>query len=165
MLSRASRSNLKEQRPAFLLLEDGSFFSGKSLGKIGTTGGEVCFNTGMTGYQEIYSDPSYFGQIIINTHPHIGNYGVHQDEDESDGVKFSGLICNEFSSIYSREDAEGSLQDHLEAQNIVGISHLDTRGLVKHLRSNCSSRTRGLVCFRADTMMRTCNDRSCIRHQ
>ncbi len=127
----------KENQPkkAYLLLEDGSFFEGKALGDIGTVGGEICFNTGMTGYQEIYTDPSYYGQIIINTHPHIGNYGTHSQEDESDGVKFSGLICNEFSDIHSREDAKESLQDYLERQKIVGISHVDTRGLVRHIRN------------------------------
>ncbi len=120
---------------AYLLLEDGTFLEGKALGATGTTGGEICFNTGMTGYQEIYTDPSYYGQIIINTHPHIGNYGTHKKEDESGGIKFAGLICNEFSDIYSREDAQSSLQDYLVGQGIVGISHVDTRGLVKHIRS------------------------------
>ncbi len=124
-----------QQKKAFLLLEDGTFFEGKALGDDGTVGGEICFNTGMTGYQEIYTDPSYYGQIIINTHPHIGNYGTKSDEEESEGVKFSGLICNEFSDIFSREDSDESLQDYLKRQKIVGISHVDTRGLVKHIRS------------------------------
>jgi carbamoyl-phosphate synthase small subunit len=125
----------KKITSACLLLEDGSFFQGKALGKLGSVGGEICFNTGMTGYQEIYSDPSYYGQVIINTHPHIGNYGTHHDEDESDGAKFSGLICNEFSEMHSREDSNGALQDYFERQNIVGISHVDTRGLVRHIRN------------------------------
>lgn len=120
---------------AYLVLEDGTTFKGKAVGKIGTTRGEICFNTGMTGYQEIYTDPSYFGQIIVNTTTHIGNYGVIDNEQESDKVKFSGLVCKSFSDIYSRKSAEGSLQDYFEKQGIVGISEIDTRQLVRHIRS------------------------------
>ena len=81
---------------AVLYLADGTLFEGLSIGKKGTSGGEICFNTGMTGYQEIYTDPSYYGQIVINTNAHIGNYGVHKDEDESDRPKIMGLVVNDF---------------------------------------------------------------------
>ena len=120
---------------AHLLLEDGTLFDGFAVGKSGTTGGEICFNTGMTGYQEIYTDPSYFGQIIVNTNTHIGNYGVNMSEQESDKPKFSGLVCRSFSEVYSRGQAESSLQKYFEDNNIVGISGIDTRALVTHLRS------------------------------
>lgn len=108
---------------------------GRAIGKIGTTTGEICFNTGMTGYQEIYTDPSYHKQIIINTTAHIGNYGTKNEEQESNGVKFAGLICNEFSDIMSRENADDPLNEYLKESNLVGIAHVDTRGLVRHIRS------------------------------
>ena len=82
---------------AILLLKDGTIFYGKSIGIEGTTFGEVAFNTGTTGYQEIFTDPSYFGQIMVTTNAHIGNYGVNSDEVESNGVKISGLVCKNFS--------------------------------------------------------------------
>lgn len=119
---------------AFLLLEDGHFFEGKALGKVGTSSGELCFNTGMTGYQEIYTDPSYYGQIIINTTAHIGNYGTIPEDNESADVKIRGMVCNDFSAIYSRQIAEASLQDYLEKAGIVGIHGIDTRALVRHIR-------------------------------
>lgn len=123
-------------KEAILLLEDGTFFKGYALGKIGTHGGEICFNTGMTGYQEIYTDPSYFGQIVVNTTSHIGNYGVLPPiEDESNSVKISGMVCNDFSQIHSRMLAEESLQDYFEKANIVGIYGVDTRQIVRHIRS------------------------------
>ncbi len=117
------------------MLSDGSFFEGYSIGLPGTTTGELCFNTGMTGYQEIFTDPSYFGQMMVTTHTHIGNYGVHAEEMESDSVKIAGLIVKNFTYIPSRSDAESSLQDYLESNGIVGISDLDTRALVSHIRS------------------------------
>lgn len=116
------------------MLEDGTWYKGIAVGKIGTTSGEICFNTGMTGYQEIYTDPSYYGQIIVNTTSHIGNYGVKEDEQESNSVKFSGLVCRNFSEMFSRKDADGSLQAYFEKNNIVGISDIDTRELVRHIR-------------------------------
>ncbi len=121
---------------ALLLLEDGTHFKGFALGKIGTHGGEICFNTGMTGYQEIYTDPSYFGQVIVNTTSHIGNYGTLAPlEDESNSVKISGMVCNEFSQVNSRNLATESLQDYFEKANIVGIYGVDTRQIVRHIRS------------------------------
>lgn len=124
-----------QQEEAILVLEDGTVFKGLALGKIGTAGGEICFNTGMTGYQEIYTDPSYYGQVIVNTTSHIGNYGVqYHDEEESNGVKISGMICNFFSQIHSRHTADSSLQAYFERANIVGISAVDTRQIVRHIR-------------------------------
>jgi len=120
-------------KEAALLLEDGTYLKGSAVGITGTTSGEICFNTGMTGYQEIYTDPSYFGQIIINTNPHIGNYGVLNSEQESAAPKFSGLVCKSFSDVYSRKTAETSLQSYFESNSIVGISGIDTRMLVRHL--------------------------------
>ena len=120
---------------AYLLLQDGLLIEGTAIGKIGTTGGEICFNTGMTGYQEIYTDPSYYGQIIVNTTAHIGNYGTINDEQESDQPKISGLVVNDFSDSYSRKASKESLQQYLERHSIVGIADLDTRMLVRHIRS------------------------------
>jgi carbamoyl-phosphate synthase small subunit len=108
---------------------------GTAIGKRGTTGGEICFNTGMNGYQEIYTDPSYYGQIIVNTAAHIGNYGTVNEEQESDKPKISGLVVNDFSSEFSRKTARESLQQYLEKNGVVGIADLDTRMLVRHLRS------------------------------
>jgi carbamoyl-phosphate synthase small subunit len=126
---------MNQKKEALLLLEDGTAYKGLALGIHGTTGGEICFNTGMTGYQEIYTDPSYYGQIIVNTNSHIGNYGVQlEDEEESASVKIKGMVCNTFSQIYSRDTADFSLQEYFERANIVGISNVDTRHLVRHVR-------------------------------
>ncbi|SDF20159.1 carbamoyl-phosphate synthase small subunit [Dyadobacter soli] len=126
---------MNQKKEALLLLEDGTAYKGLALGKSGTTGGEICFNTGMTGYQEIYTDPSYYGQIIVNTNSHIGNYGVQlEDEEESGSVKIRGMVCNTFSQIYSRDTADFSLQEYFERANVVGISGVDTRHLVRHVR-------------------------------
>lgn len=119
---------------AYLLLEDGTYFEGKSIGAKGTTRGEICFNTGMTGYQEIFTDPSYTGQIIIMTNSHIGNYGVIGEDEESDSIKISGLVCKKFTEKHSRRQADDTLPLYLEKSNLVGISDVDTRALVIHLR-------------------------------
>lgn len=121
---------------AILLLADGTVFYGKSIGISGTTFGEVCFNTGMTGYQEIFTDPSYFGQIMVAANVHIGNYGVNAQEIESDSVKISGLVCRNFSFNHSRPDSEGSLYDYFEKQNLIVISDVDTRALVSYIRDH-----------------------------
>ena len=126
---------LSPKEKAYLLLEDGTLLEGKAIGKKSTVGGEICFNTGMTGYQEIYTDPSYAGQIIVNTTSHIGNYGVLDAEQESDYPKINGLVVNEFSDEFSRNTALQSLQDYLESHNVVGISDVDTRQLVRHIRN------------------------------
>jgi carbamoyl-phosphate synthase small subunit len=120
---------------ALLMLADGTIFKGQAIGQTGTTGGEICFNTGMTGYQEIYTDPSYFGQIVVNTASHIGNYGAKATEVESSSVKIKGLVVKTFAEVYSRSTADEALQQYLQANNIVGISNIDTRALVRHLRS------------------------------
>ena len=124
-------------RKALILLTDGTIFHGKSVGdKEGTSFGEVCFNTGMTGYQEIFTDPSYFGQLMVTTNAHIGNYGVNNNEVESNSVKIAGLICKNFSYNYSRVDSNGSLEDFLNTNNLFAISDVDTRALVSHIRDN-----------------------------
>ena len=123
-----------EKSKAILLLQDGTVFYGKAAGLIGTTTGEICFNTGMTGYQEIFTDPSYYGQLLVTTTSHIGNYGISNEEVESDNINISGLVCKKFSDIYSREFADGSLQDYFVEQKIVAISDVDTRALVRHIR-------------------------------
>jgi carbamoyl-phosphate synthase small subunit len=128
--------NYNTRQPAILLLSDGTIFHGKSIGISGTTFGEVCFNTGMTGYQEIFTDPSYFGQIMVATNPHIGNYGVNDKEVESDSIKIAGLVCKNFSFNYSRSDAAGSLEDYFIKQNLICISDVDTRALVSYIRDN-----------------------------
>lgn len=119
---------------AILLLEDGKIFEGKAAGKIGTTTGEICFNTGMSGYQEIFTDPSYYGQIVVMTNPHIGNYGIQKDEVESDNIKIASMVCKKFNDGYSRRLADESLQDYFVKDGIVSISDIDTRALVRHIR-------------------------------
>ncbi|AYN68975.1 carbamoyl-phosphate synthase small subunit [Euzebyella marina] len=127
----------QSRRKALLLLADGTIFYGKSVGdKEGTAFGEVCFNTGMTGYQEIFTDPSYFGQLMVTTNAHIGNYGTNVEEVESDSVKISGLICRNFSYEYSRPRADKSLEDFLNDNKLFAISDVDTRALVSYIRDN-----------------------------
>lgn len=126
---------MNDKQNAILLLEDGTFFEGKAVGKIGTTTGEIAFNTGMTGYQEVFTDPSYFGQILVMTTSHIGNYGVHPDENESSGIKIAGLVTKKYADIHSRPSAESSLDDLMVRSSCVGISDVDTRALVRHIRS------------------------------
>ncbi len=121
--------------PAVLVLADGTVFKGTSIGKIGTTTGEICFNTGMTGYQEVFTDPSYYGQILLQTNVHIGNYGIHAEEVESDDIKIAGLVCKQFNVPYSRKMAGMSVQDYFTQNNIVGITDIDTREVVMHVRN------------------------------
>lgn len=125
------------KRPALILLADGTIFHGVSVGdKEGTSFGEVCFNTGMTGYQEIFTDPSYFGQLMVTTNAHIGNYGATDEETESDTVKIAGLICRNFSYIHSRKNAQESLEEFLSRNKLFAISDVDTRALVSYIRDN-----------------------------
>ena len=124
-----------EQRPAILVLEDGTTCYGTAFGAIGTTGGEICFNTGMTGYQEVFTDPSYYGQVLIMNNVHIGNYGVSDADVESDSVKIKGLIGRNLEELFSRRTAQGSLDDYLKKQNIVAIEGVDTRALVAQIRN------------------------------
>ena len=121
---------------ALILLQDGTIFFGKALGVKGTAYGELCFNTGMTGYQEIFTDPSYYGQLMVTTNSHIGNYGVNDEEVESESPKIAGLICKNFNSKFSRPLADDSLQNFFIKHNIVAISDVDTRALVSYIRDN-----------------------------
>lgn len=126
------------KRQAIILLEDGTVFYGKAVGKEGTAFGEICFNTGMTGYQEVFTDPSYLGQIMVMANAHIGNYGVNSAENESDSVKIAGLVCRNFSYNYSREAANESLESFLNKYNLIVVCEVDTRALVAHIRENGS---------------------------
>lgn len=120
--------------PALLVLEDGMVFHGRSFGMIGTTSGELCFNTGMTGYQEVFTDPSYYGQVLIMNNVHTGNYGVKAEDVESSTVKIKGLIGRNLEEKYSRIMASDSLQNYLLEQKVVAIEDVDTRALVTHIR-------------------------------
>lgn len=123
------------EKKAYLLLEDGLLIEGIAVGKIGTSGGEICFNTGMTGYQEIYTDPSYAGQIVVNTTSHIGNYGTIDEEQESNHTQVAGVVINDFSEEHSRKVTNQSLQEYFEKNGVVAIAGLDTRMLVRYIRS------------------------------
>lgn len=122
-------------KPAIVLLQDGTIFHGKSVAGEGTAFGEICFNTGMTGYQEIFTDPSYFGQIMVTTNAHIGNYGTFEDDAESDGIKIAGLVCRNFSYHQSRPKTDQTLQQYFDDQGLFAISNVDTRALVRHIRT------------------------------
>jgi carbamoyl-phosphate synthase small subunit len=126
----------KSRKKAILLLADGTIFYGKAIGREGTAFGEVCFNTGMTGYQEIFTDPSYYGQLMVTANVHIGNYGINNSEVESDGIKIAGLICKNFSYDYSRIDSDGSLLEFFQKNDLFAISDVDTRALVSYIREN-----------------------------
>jgi carbamoyl-phosphate synthase small subunit len=127
-------SDTHSAHPAILILEDGHIFYGKAFGKKGTTTGEICFNTGMTGYQEVFTDPSYYGQVVIMNNVHIGNYGINNAEVESDSIKVKGIIGRNLEEQYSRFAADNSLQEYFEKQNIVAIDGVDSRALVIHIR-------------------------------
>ena len=120
---------------AILILEDGTIVHGKAFGKKGTATGEICFNTGMTGYQEVFTDPSYYGQVIIMNSVHVGNYGVKPEDVESNSVKVKAVIGRNLEEKYSRFLSDNSLQQYLEQQNIVAIDEVDTRALVAHVRT------------------------------
>jgi len=119
---------------AILMLDDGKVFYGQSASVLGTSVGEICFNTGMTGYQEIFTDPSYFGQILVTTNVHIGNYGVHNEDIESSCIKISALICRNFSINFSRPISKKNIEDYFSDNNIVVGSDFDTRAIVKYIR-------------------------------
>ncbi len=125
----------EKKSPAFLLLADGTVFHGTAAGFPGIATGEICFNTGMTGYQEVFTDPSYFGQIMVTTHVHIGNYGILESESESGSAKISGLVCRNFSNRYSRSGADASIISYFRDQEVVAIADVDTRALVRHIRN------------------------------
>ena len=117
-----------------LVLSDGSIFEGAPLGADCPAIGEVVFNTGMTGYQEIFTDPSYFGQLLVATNVHIGNYGIKNGEAESEKMKIAGLICKTFNVDFSRASADQNIQDYFDTEGVVGISDVDTRSIVRHIR-------------------------------
>ena len=125
-----------ERPKAIVLLEDGTIFFGKSVGISGTSFGEICFNTGMTGYQEIFTDPSYFGQIMVTTNAHIGNYGTHDFDNQSDSIKIAGLVTKNFSFNFSRYGQTSDLLSFFKNQNKLVVSNVDTRALVKYIREN-----------------------------
>ena len=125
-----------ERPKAIVLLEDGTIFFGKSVGISGTSFGEICFNTGMTGYQEIFTDPSYFGQIMVTTNAHIGNYGTHDFDNQSDSIKIAGLVTKNFSFNFSRYGHTSDLLSFFKNQNKLVVSNVDTRALVKYIREN-----------------------------
>lgn len=126
----------RSKKKAFVLLADGTQFFGKSIGIEGSAFGEICFNTGMTGYQEIFTDPSYFGQLMVTTNTHIGNYGVLNQESQSKTISISGLICKDFSFNYSRPSGDQSLYKYLKRYELVTISDVDTRALVNYIREH-----------------------------
>ena len=132
------KSSSPAVRPAYLALADGTVFSGASIGAEAEASGEVVFNTSMTGYQEILTDPSYRFQMLTFTYPHIGNVGVNPEDVESDRVQVSGLIVRHLSRHYSNFRATGSLNDYLVENNVAGIEGIDTRALVLHLRNTGS---------------------------
>tara|TARA_R110002072_G_scaffold11611_4_gene52150 strand:+ start:1688 stop:2845 length:1158 start_codon:yes stop_codon:yes gene_type:complete len=135
--SHKNYNEISKKTKAIVLLADGTIFYGKAVGnKQGTSFGEVCFNTGMTGYQEIFTDPSYYGQLMVATNAHIGNYGTNKDEVESDSIKIAGLIVKNFSYEYSRDAADGSLEDFLDKNDLLAISDVDTRALVSYIRDH-----------------------------
>ena len=119
---------------ALLMLEDGRLFRGYAFGAEGETTGEVCFNTGMTGYQEILTDPSYCGQVITMTYPHIGNYGINPENIESAKIQAAGLIVREENIVPSNFRSTESLGDYLRSQNVVGTQNIDTRMLTRIIR-------------------------------
>jgi carbamoyl-phosphate synthase small subunit len=121
--------------PCKLALADGTVVAGRAIGHVGETGGEICFNTSMTGYQEIMSDPSYFGQIMMMTYPHIGNYGTARRDMEAVSPMIAGFVVRAFSQRHSNSAAEASLDEFMKEHELVGISGVDTRMLVRHLRN------------------------------
>lgn len=125
-----------KRHKAIILLSDGTIFHGKSIGRQGSAFGEACFNTGSTGYQEVITDPSYYGQLMVATNVHLGNYGTLANEVESDTIQISGLVCKNFSYNYSRPAADGSLEEFLDKFNLLAISDVDTRALVSYIRDH-----------------------------
>ncbi|MEO7445598.1 MAG: carbamoyl-phosphate synthase domain-containing protein, partial [Ferruginibacter sp.] len=140
---------MMDKTPCILLLADGTLFHGTAFGKTGTAVGEICFNTGMTGYQEVFTDPSYYGQVLIMNNVHTGNYGVKEGDVESRGVKVKAVIGRNLEEKFSRIQADGSLQEYFEKENIVAINDVDTRSLVTHVRTcgamNCIISSEGLT--------------------
>lgn len=120
--------------PAKIALEDGTVVAGQAVGAIGETSGELCFNTSMSGYQEILTDPSYAGQVMMMTYPHIGNYGAFEDATEADRPHVAALVVRQYSRIPSNNRTEETLDAYMKRHGLVGISGVDTRKLVRHIR-------------------------------
>ncbi len=120
--------------PAKLVLEDGTSVRGTAIGARGLTGGELCFNTSMTGYQEIMTDPSYYGQLMMMTYPHIGNYGASDIDMEAEEPMVAGFIVRSFTERHSNRQADETLDEFMREHGLVGISGVDTRALVRHIR-------------------------------
>ncbi|MEH1130273.1 glutamine-hydrolyzing carbamoyl-phosphate synthase small subunit [Micromonospora sp. CPCC 206061] len=128
------------RKPAILVLEDGRTFHGEAYGAIGETFGEAVFTTGMTGYQETLTDPSYHRQVVVQTAPHIGNTGVNDEDDESSRIWVAGYVVRDPARIGSNWRATGGLEERLAAEGVVGISGVDTRALTRHLRERGAMR-------------------------
>ena len=126
---------MNTKNKAILILQDGTIIYGKAFGKTGTATGELCFNTGMTGYQEVFTDPSYYGQVVIMNSVHTGNYGVKKEDTESDSIKVKAVIGRNLEEKYSRFMADNSLQEYFEKEQVVAIDGVDTRALVAHVRT------------------------------
>jgi carbamoyl-phosphate synthase small subunit len=127
-------STMKQGQKAILALEDGSVFEGRTFGYPGERSGEIVFNTSMTGYQEILTDPSYKGQIVAMTYPLIGNYGINQEDSESQEPRVEGFIVKENCSVFSNWRGDRTLSDYLIRHHIMGVEGVDTRALTKHIR-------------------------------
>src|SRR5512139_2706011 len=125
---------------AVLALEDGTVFEGRSFGRAGEVTGEVVFNTALCGYQEVLTDPSYRGQIVVMTYPHIGNYGVNREDVESARPQVAGFVVREISTRASSWRASGELNRYLDEAGVVGISEIDTRALTRHIRAHGAKR-------------------------
>ena len=148
--------NQTPQRIARLVLENGVVFTGRAFGAQGESFGEVVFNTSMTGYQEVLTDPSYYGQIVTMTYPLIGNYGVNVDEVESDRPHVRGFVVREFSEVPSHFKSMGNLEDYLTRNGIIGLAEVDTRKLTKIIRSYGTMKA---VLTTLDTPLETLLDR------
>lgn len=140
---------MTKRRPAILVLEDGRTFHGEAYGSVGETFGEAVFNTGMTGYQETLTDPSYHRQVVVQTAPHIGNTGVNGEDDESGRIWVAGYVVRDPARIGSNWRATGGLEERLAAEGVVGISGVDTRALTRHLRERGAMRV-GISSVEAD---------------
>jgi carbamoyl-phosphate synthase small subunit len=134
MTADTNHTSSRESDPAKLVLEDGTIVQGEAIGTRGLTGGELCFNTSMTGYQEIMTDPSYYGQLMMMTYPHIGNYGASDIDKEAEEPMVAGFIVRSFTHRHSNRQADESLDDFMRKHDLVGIAGVDTRALVRHIR-------------------------------
>lgn len=129
-------AHMEKPQPAVLLLADGTVAYGRAFGTRGIATGEICFNTGMTGYQEVFTDPSYYGQVLIMNTVHVGNYGVVDQDVESDGVKVKAVVGRNLEELFSRFQSTQSLQSYFESQGVVAMDGVDTRALVAHIRNS-----------------------------